>query len=180
MLEDVEYLGNNYPRGVYVQHTEDYYVAKIEKIRIEQIPLEYIPDTIARTTYVDEKIASIPTPDISGQISGHNEDGNAHATKFANYYTKPEVEQFHDEIKDYVDDEVAALVNSAPETLDTLGELATAFEENAEVVDALNSSIANKQDKVSDTLILTDTITGVNYKIQIQNGQLVSIPMSEV
>lgn len=129
---------------------------------------------------INEKIASIPTPDVSEQISAHNENGNAHASKFSNYYTKPEVEQFHDEIKDYVDDEVAALVNSAPETLDTLGELATAFEENAEVVDALNASISNKQDKISDTLILTDTITGINYKIQIQNGQLVSLPAEEL
>ena len=76
--------------------------------------------------------------------------------------------------KDYVDDEVAALVNAAPETLDTLGELAAAFEENKEVVDALDASITNKQDKISDTLILVDTVTGKQYKIQIQNGQLVS------
>ena len=87
-----------------------------------------------------------------------------------NYYTKPEIEQFHDELKNYVDDEVASLVNSAPETLDTLGELAAAFEENKEVVEALDASITNKQDKVSDTLILVDTITGLQHKIQIQNG----------
>lgn len=46
--------------------------------------------------------------------------------------------------KDYVDDEIAALVNAAPETLDTLGELAEAFQENKEVVDVLNEAIATK------------------------------------
>ena len=45
----------------------------------------------------------------------------------------------------YVDERVAALVNSAPETLDTLGELATAFNENKEVVDALDAAITTKK-----------------------------------
>lgn len=94
-----------------------------------------------------------------------------------NYYLKTEADTLHTEIEDYVDNQVAALVNSAPETLDTLGELAAAFEENKEVVEALDASITNKQDKVSDTLILVDTITGTQHKIQIQNGQLVSFPV---
>ncbi len=51
--------------------------------------------------------------------------------------------------EDFVRQQISNLVNSAPETLDTLGELATAFEENQDVVDALNSSITNKVDKVT-------------------------------
>ena len=47
--------------------------------------------------------------------------------------------------KSYVDERVTALVNSAPETLDTLGELATAFNENKEVVDALDAAITTKK-----------------------------------
>lgn len=38
----------------------------------------FIPETIARKEYVDEAIASIPTPDVSGQIESHDEDYNAH------------------------------------------------------------------------------------------------------
>lgn len=155
---------------------------------------------IASKEYVDKAINDIPTPDVSGQIATHNTDPNSHedirqaietaetevnnllngkvnTSELDNYYTKPEVEVFHDEIKNYVDDEVAALVNSAPETLDTLGELAAAFEENKEVVEALDASITNKQDKIADTLILVDTVTGKQHKIQIQNGQLVSFPV---
>ena len=49
--------------------------------------------------------------------------------------------------KTYVDTKITDLVNSAPETLDTLGELAAALEENQEVVDVLNASITNKQNK---------------------------------
>ena len=48
------------------------------------------------------------------------------------------------EAKSYTDTEVAALVNSAPETLDTLGELATAFKENEDVVAALDQAITTK------------------------------------
>ena len=49
--------------------------------------------------------------------------------------------------KTYVDEAVAGLVNSAPETLDTLGELATAFNEHQEVVDALDAAITVKKKK---------------------------------
>lgn len=42
---------------------------------------------------------------------------------------------------------IAALVNSAPETLDTLGELATAFEENADMVATLDAAVTNKAEK---------------------------------
>ena len=45
-----------------------------------------------------------------------------------------------DNIKAYVDLKIANLVNSAPDTLDTLGELAMAFQENEEVVNRMSSS----------------------------------------
>ena len=49
--------------------------------------------------------------------------------------------------KTYVDEQVANLVGSAPETLDTLGELAIALQENDEVVEVLNNAIVTKADK---------------------------------
>ena len=49
--------------------------------------------------------------------------------------------------KTYVDEAVAGLVGSAPETLDTLGELAAAFNEHQEVVDALDAAITVKKNK---------------------------------
>lgn len=60
------------------------------------------------------------------------------------------------EAKEYTDTKVADLVNSAPETLDTLGELATAFEENKDVVEALDAAISNKQDKDVVATITTE------------------------
>lgn len=49
--------------------------------------------------------------------------------------------------KDDLDEAISSLVNSAPETLDTLGELATALQENEDVIETLNNSITNKMDK---------------------------------
>lgn len=48
---------------------------------------------------------------------------------------------------DYVDRQVAAIIGAAPETLDTLEEVAAAFEENETVVDALNAAIGTKANK---------------------------------
>lgn len=39
----------------------------------------------AAAAYTDNKIAAIPTPDVSGQIETHNISENAHADKFAKY-----------------------------------------------------------------------------------------------
>lgn len=50
--------------------------------------------------------------------------------------------------KEYADGKVNGLVNGAPEAMDTLKELADAIAENAGIMDALNSAIGNKVDKV--------------------------------
>ena len=56
--------------------------------------------------------------------------------------------------KSYADKKVSDLINSAPTTLDTLGEIATAMQENADVVEALESAVgtkANASDLTSHT-----------------------------
>ena len=50
----------------------------------------------------------------------------------------------------YVDEKVAALVNGAPDTLDTLDELAAALKDNKDIVTVLENAIATKQDKIDD------------------------------
>jgi len=51
--------------------------------------------------------------------------------------------------KSYTDTKIADLINSAPETLDTLGEIATAIKTNETVVEALNEAVGTKA-KASD------------------------------
>lgn len=51
------------------------------------------------------------------------------------------------------------------------------YPNNETLIAVLNAIDETKADKISDTLILTDTVTGTQHKIQIQNGQLVSFPV---
>lgn len=79
-------------------------------------------------------------------------NGKASRADLENYYTKAEVgglvaSSINDGIKNaeaYIDEEIAKLVNSAPETLDTLGEIAEALDNNENVVEVLNEAIAKK------------------------------------
>ena len=81
-----------------------------------------------------------------------------------NYYLKTEADTLHSELHDYVDAEVAALVGAAPETLNTIEELATAFEENAEVVEVLNQAITGKADN-TDVVAIEDRTTALEEKV---------------
>ena len=73
-----------------------------------------------------------------------------------------------DELKDTVEIKVANLVGTAPETLDTLEEVAQAIEENEDVVTALNSAIGSKANQsdldtlqgVVDTKVSQDDLNG--------------------
>ena len=180
-------------------------------------------ESAATEKYVDDSIAEIPTPDVSGQINAHNtsetahedirqaintakeelsesivtesdewkvvdEEGNiifsvdatgAHTTELTlngesaaterwvenkNYLTehqdisgKSDVGHKHviADITDlpdyattnYVDTSIADLVNSAPEALNTLGELATALETHEDAYDALLETVGGKATK---------------------------------
>lgn len=59
----------------------------------------------------------------------------------------------------YVKTLISNLVNGAPETLDTLKEIADALEENDDVVQALNEAIANKADKTEIPTVNNGTLT---------------------
>ena len=58
-------------------------------------------------------------------------------------------------VYEYVGKEFARLIGSAPDALNTIEELANAFNDNQDVLDALNTSITNKQDKADSVGIKT-------------------------
>ena len=68
----------------------------------------------------------------------------------AEYVTESELAGKGYSTTTYVDEKVAALVNGAPDTLDTLDELAAALKDNKDIVTVLENSITSKQDKISD------------------------------
>lgn len=94
---------------------------------------------LATEDYVQEQIAAIPTPDVSGQIAEHNASTDAHKdiraaipikvsdlANDAGYLTQHQSLTGY-ATENYVDTKVSSLVDSAPETLNTLNELAAAL-----------------------------------------------------
>lgn len=63
------------------------------------------------------------------------------------YVTETELTNKGYSTTSYVDQKVADLVNGAPDTLNTLDELAAALKDNKDIVTVLENSIANKADK---------------------------------
>ena len=57
----------------------------------------------------------------------------------------------------YTDNKIAALINGAPSTLDTLKEISDAMTEHKEVVEALEAAIGNKADASALTTHINDT-----------------------
>lgn len=92
--------------------------------------------SLESTNPIQNKVVSAEFETINTSIETANTNIDELKTNLNNYYTKVEADQ-----------KLADLVNSAPETLDTLGELADAFNENNEIVTVLNEAITNKADK---------------------------------
>lgn len=76
--------------------------------------------------------------------------------------------------KSYTDTEIANLVGTAPETMDTLEEVAQAIKDHQDVTDALNAAIGNKVDKVSGKGLSTNDLTNTlksNYDSAYTHSQ---------
>ena len=61
--------------------------------------------------------------------------------------------------KSYVDTSISNLVDSAPETMDTLNELAAAIKDNKDVADVLTEAVGKKVDKVEGKDLSTNDYT---------------------
>ena len=72
----------------------------------------------------------------------------------------------------YTDTAIANLVDSAPDTLNTLNELATAIQEHQDVTDALDAAITNKADKteIPTNYVTTDTDQEINGLKTMRRG----------
>ena len=87
-----------------------------------------------------------------GSNSGTNKDAgskklateDAISTHLTNYYTKSEAEKLHGDLEKYIDDEIADLVNSAPDKLNTLDELAAALGDDENFANTVTTSLSKK------------------------------------
>lgn len=108
-------------------------------------------EAAATEQYVDEAIANIDIPEVD----------------FTGYATE-----------NYVDNKVADLVNSAPEALDTLGELAVALENHEDAYDALLETVGGKathDDLENLKQELSESITAEteDWKVVDGNGNII-------
>lgn len=79
----------------------------------------------------------------------------------------------------YVDSKVAGIVNSAPETLDTLNELATALGNDANFATTVSNQIGSKVDKVNGKGLSTNDLTNelkTNYDAAYTHSTSVHAP----
>lgn len=110
------------------------------------------------------------TPDEEIDLSGYatiealNEKADSNHNHDSSYDTKGAADTALASAKSYADAKIAALVDSAPETMNTLNELATAIVEHQDITDALDAAISNK----ANTSDLATLQTQVANKTTVQ------------
>ena len=133
----------------------------------------------ANKTVVDEALSAESTNPVQNKavkaaLDGKSDAGHVHA--FADLTAKPTTlagygitdaetsgaaAQALEDAKAYTDQEVAALVDGAPETMNTLNEVSEALKANENVVDALNAAIGNKASAEEFTTHVVDEVVHI-------------------
>ena len=93
-------------------------------------------DAKATTSYVDQKIAAIPTPDVSGQINTHNTNASA-----------------HNDIRELITGlttRLNTLADSDDTTLDQLSEIVAYIKNNKSLIDGITTSKVNVADIIDN------------------------------
>jgi hypothetical protein len=97
------------------------------------------------SAHIDDK--TNPHDVTKAQVGLSNVDNTSDANKPVSTAQQTAINTALSTSKEYTDTKVANLVGTAPETLNTLEELAQAIEDNEDVVETLNNAIGNKADK---------------------------------
>ena len=107
----------------------------------------------------------------ASQLGLDNVDNTSDLDKPVSTATQTAIDNVLSESKGYTDTKVADLVGSAPETLDTLEEVAQAIKDNEDVVTALNSAIGNKANQSDlEALQCTVTTNETNLNTHVSNN----------
>jgi cytochrome oxidase Cu insertion factor (SCO1/SenC/PrrC family) len=127
-------------------------------------------ESAATESYVDNAIANIefPETDLTDYATKKYVDDAVDGVDFTGYATET-----------YVDNKVADLVNSAPEALNTLGELATALENHEDAYDALLETVGGKathDDLENMKTELSESIVSEQQEFHVvdENGNIVT------
>ena len=109
------------------------------------------------TSHVDDKIN--PHKVTKAQVGLGNVDNTADINKPISTAQQNALDSAYQQATEYTDQKIADLIGGAPETLDTLKEVADAIQANKEVSTALDAAIGKKADKTAlDTHTADSTI----------------------
>lgn len=118
-------------------------------------------------------------------------------TEYVGFVDNVGLAYYHEKVKGLIDLKISALVDGAPEDLNTLNELAAALKDNKDIVDILNQSIGAKADKSTLAAVATSgnyedlinkpniptvgyTANGKNYPVELSNNQMyVNVPWTD-
>ena len=158
--------------------TNDY--TNIEKTKLEGI------ESGANKTIVDASLSNTSSNPVQNKIINAallGKANTAHSHTFSQILEKPTTLEGYGitdaEVKgasntaltlanSYTDNKIATIINGAPETLDTLKEIADAMEKNESVVEALNQAIGTKATKDEFTSHSTNTDIHINSEERIK------------
>lgn len=136
--------GWNSKKGVYYKLVADVKVPT--KLSEFENDAGFITNTVNNLVEYYKKTETYTQEEIDDKLANLDVD-----VDFSDYYNKTETDTLTSQAlnlaKSYTDAKVAGLIDSAPETLDTFKEIADAFAEDQQVLDALNGAIGNKADK---------------------------------
>ena len=104
-----------------------------------------IANILLKKTEVAEWARGAKKPDYTAEEVGADAEGSAQSALAT---AKEYADSTYQQATGYTNQKIAELVNGAPETLDTLKEIADAMEENEDVVTALQEAIGSKASDV--------------------------------
>ena len=98
---------------------------------------------------IENVLKGVMLKTTAGNVIVNDETGETLATRLASIAGGASGYVNRDDMESYVTQKLSELIDGAPETANTLLELANLIGDNAEVIETLNSAIGNKVDKVS-------------------------------
>lgn len=106
-------------------------------------------DTLTFSEFKENLISHIgnksnPHGVTKAQVGLGNVDNTSDANKPVSTLQQAALDTYYQQSVGYTDNKIADLINGAPETLDTLKEVADAIQENETIVEALDAAIGNK------------------------------------
>ena len=112
----------------------------------EHVTIEYMDTVYATAESLMEHVSDKNNPHdtTKAQVGLGNADNTADADKPVSGPQQAALDAYYAQSTGYADQKVADLINGAPSTLDTLGELAQAMQENEDMVEALEAAIGSK------------------------------------